>query len=224
MKVRDKIAMAILPRVIWAHLKITVLTSRLSVCGTDHADRLARSGEGFIYAFWHNRQILLPLLRKDENIHCLISSSRDGEFVARLAGLFGKSAIRGSTTRGGFDAMKQLMRVLAQGGIVAITPDGPLGPAGEVQPGVVQVARAMGVAVVPVAFDASRKKVFASWDRFIMPCPFGRIGVVFGTPVQIEKSETLEAGTARLRAALDQTTADAGRLIGEKINSSQSDS
>jgi len=218
MTVRDKIAMAVLPRVVWAHLKFTVLTSRLSVRGSDHADRLVQTGEGFIYAFWHNRQILLPVLRKEENIHCLISSSRDGEYVARLAGLFGKSAIRGSSTRGGFDAMKQLMRVLTQGGIVAITPDGPLGPVYEVQPGVVQISRALGVAVVPVAFDSSRKKVFASWDSFIMPCPFGRIGIVFGEPLRIDKSETLEAGTTRLRDALDRTTSDATRLVSGNSN------
>ncbi len=211
--VRDKVAMAVLPRIVWAYLKFTVLTSRVSMHGSAFPNRLSRQGQGFIYAFWHNRQILLPVLRRNENIHCLISSSRDGEYVARVAALFGKSAIRGSSTRGGFEAMKQIIRVLAKGGIVAITPDGPLGPANEVQPGVVQVSRAQGAPVIPVAFDASRKKVFASWDRYILPVPFSRIAVVFGEPICIEKTESIEAGSERLKHALDAVTSETTRLI-----------
>lgn len=213
---RNRTLMVVLPRTIKAYLKFTVLTSRLSVHGASRPDGLVRNGKGFIYAFWHNRQILLPVLREGENIHCLISSSRDGEYAARLAALFGKSSIRGSTTRGGFDAMKQIMRVLTEGGIVAITPDGPLGPAGQVQPGVVQVARALGTPIVPVAFDTSRKKVFPSWDRFILPLPFSRIAVMFGEPVRIGKSETLENASDRLGNAIDQATSEATRLVVER--------
>jgi hypothetical protein len=222
-KLRDRMALAVLPRIVWAYLKFTVMTSRMSVEGTGHADRLVQKGEGFIYAFWHNRQILLAVLRKGENIHCLISSSRDGEYVSRIADLCGKSAIRGSTTRGGFEAMKQIIRVLGKGGIVAITPDGPLGPANQVQPGVVQIARSLGSAVIPVAFDSSRKKVFSSWDRFIMPCPFSSIAVVFGEPVRIDPDESLESGSDRLRDALEQVTAAAMRLASGQAPPGESD-
>jgi lysophospholipid acyltransferase (LPLAT)-like uncharacterized protein len=214
--VMDRVALAVLPRIVQFYLKFTVLTSSISVRGTVHADRLAASGEGFIYAFWHNRQILLPVLRRDERIHCLISSSRDGEYVARVAAFFGKPSIRGSTTRGGFEAVKQIMRVLEEGGIVAITPDGPLGPAGRVQPGVVQISRARGAPVIPVAFDASRKKVFASWDRFIVPLPFSRIAVVFGEPIRFGQSESVEVGSARLTRALDAAVTDCARLLSER--------
>ena len=138
---RDKIALAVLPRIVWAYLHLIVRTSKLTVHGSVYPDELIEQRSGFIYAFWHNRQIILPVIRKNEPIHCLISSSRDGEYVARIAGLFGKNAIRGSTTRGGFEAMKQIMRVLESGGTAAITPDGPLGPALEVKPGVIQLSR-----------------------------------------------------------------------------------
>lgn len=222
-KLRDRMALAVLPRIVWAYLKFTVMTSRMSVAGAGSADRLVQKGEGFIYAFWHNRQILLAVLRKGENIHCLISSSRDGEYVSRIADLCGKSAIRGSTTRGGFEAMKRIMRVLGKGGIVAITPDGPLGPANQVQPGVVQIARSLGSAVIPVAFDSSRKKVFSSWDRFIMPCPFSSIAVVFGEPVRIDPDESLESGSDRLRDALEQVTAAAIRLASGQAPPGESD-
>ncbi len=212
--IRDNIALALLPRIVWAYLHITVRTSKVTVHGSSYPDRLKQQGSGFIYAFWHNRQIILPVIRQDEPINCLISSSRDGEYITRIAELFGKTAIRGSTTRGGFEAMKQLMRVLESGGTAAITPDGPLGPVYEVKPGVIQISRALGTPIVPIAFDASKKKVFASWDGFNLPYPFGSIAIVFGKPLIAGKSETTEGACARLKKALDAVTKESAQLIG----------
>ena len=210
---RDKIALAVLPRIVWAYLHLIVRTSKLTVHGSVYPDELIEQRSGVIYAFWHNRQIILPVIRKNEPIHCLISSSRDGEYVARVAGLFGKNAIRGSTTRGGFEAMKQIMRVLESGGTAAITPDGPLGPALEVKPGVIQLSRAMGTPIVPIAFDASKKKVFASWDEFNLPYPFSKIAIVFGKPLIIDESETIEGACSRLKIALDEVTKESAQYV-----------
>jgi len=204
----------VLPRIAWMYLNFIVWTSRVTVYGSGYPDQLKKQGAGFIYAFWHNRQIILPVIRKDEPIHCLISSSRDGEYIARVANLFGKSAIRGSTTRGGFEAMKQMMRVLGSGGSVAITPDGPLGPALEVNPGVVQMSRALRTPIVPIAFDASKKKVFASWDGFNLPYPFSRIVIVFGKPLIIGESESTEEACLRLKQALDTVTSESAQRVG----------
>ena len=210
---RDKIALAVLPRIVWAYLHLTVWTSKVTVHGSSFPDRLQQQGSAFIYAFWHNRQIILPVIRKNESIHCLISSSRDGEYIARVAGLFGKTAIRGSTTRGGFEAMKQMMRVLKSGGIAAITPDGPVGPVFEVKPGVIQISRALDTPIVPIAFDASNKKVFASWDGFNLPYPFSRIAIVFGEPLIIGDSETTQEACARLKKALDAVTKESTNFL-----------
>jgi lysophospholipid acyltransferase (LPLAT)-like uncharacterized protein len=210
---RDKIALAVLPRIVGAYLHLVVRTSKVTVHGSTYPDGLIRQHSGFIYAFWHNRQIILPVIRKNEPIHCLISSSRDGEYIARVASLFGKNAIRGSTTRGGFEAMKQLMRVLESGGTAAITPDGPLGPALEVKPGVIQLSRALGTPIVPIAFDASKKKVFASWDGFNLPYPFSRIAIVFGEPLIIDESETIEGACVRLKKALDAVTKESAQHV-----------
>lgn len=198
--------LAVLPRIVWAYLKLIASTSRMRVYGEEYPDQLRQAGVGFIYSFWHNRQIILPIIRDDEPIHCLISSSRDGEYIARVAAMFGKAAVRGSSTRGGFEAMLQIMRILKSNGIVAVTPDGPLGPPLQVKPGIVQIARALGAPVVPVAFDCSRKKVFASWDGFNMPYPFGRIAIVFGQPLRFSEEEPVTEGCQRLKKALDDTT------------------
>lgn len=211
-RLRSEKSKIVLPRVVWAYLKLIELTSRVTVYGAEHADNTKAAGAGFIYAFWHNRQIILPIIRKGERIHCLISSSRDGEYIARVAALFGKAAIRGSTTRGGFEAMKQMMQVLKEKGIVAITPDGPLGPPCEVKPGVIQMSQALGVPIVPITFDANRKKIFASWDRFNLPYPFSRIAIVFGEPFTVDPTEPVDAACARLKSVLDELTTRATEL------------
>ena len=170
---------------------------------------LKNRGTGFTFAFWHNKQIILPLLRPEDSIHCLISSSRDGEYIARVAGLFNKKSIRGSTTRGGYEAMKQMMQVLRAGGIVAITPDGPLGPANEVKPGVIQMSRATGGPIVPLTFGADRKKVFTSWDEFNLPYPFSRIVLMFGAPLYIAAEESDQTACRRLKQTLNELTQNA---------------
>ncbi len=134
-KLVHKVLAWVVPVVLWLYIWLTRLTSRMQVTGAAYPDSVREAGRGFIYAFWHNRQIILPLLRREESIHCLISSSRDGEYVARVIGWFGKESVRGSTTYGGFEAMKAMMRILGNGGIVAMTPDGPLGPPYKVKPG-----------------------------------------------------------------------------------------
>ncbi|MDH3672944.1 MAG: lysophospholipid acyltransferase family protein [Gammaproteobacteria bacterium] len=204
-----KITAVVLPRIVWGYLHLIASTSKLTVHGSEHPDKLKETNTGFIYAFWHNRQIILPIIRKGELIHCLISSSSDGEYVAQVAELFGKALIRGSTTRGGFEAMKQMMHVLRSKGIVAVTPDGPLGPPFVVKPGVIQMSRALGCPIVPIAFDANRKRVFASWDGFNLPYPFARVAIVFGAPLTIAPPESVESGCLRLKHALDTATDEA---------------
>lgn len=206
--------MRTLPRVAWLYLRLVTLTSRLTVYGDEHPRHLRERGTGFIYAFWHARQVMLVSLPREERVYCLVSSSRDGEYVARVLGLFGKETIRGSTTRGGFEAMKEMLRTLRSGGIIAVTPDGPVGPPRRVKPGVIQMAGATGSPIVPVAFDATRMKVFASWDGYCLPLPWCRIAVVFGEPFTVDPTVPVETECRRLEQTLDAVTADAAQRAG----------
>lgn len=210
---KQKVLAWLVPALFWIYLWCIRLTSKMRVIGEEHPDSIRESRAGFIYAFWHNRQIILPLVRQGEPIHCLISSSRDGEYVARIARYFGKLSVRGSTTRGGFEAMKAMMRILRSGGTLAITPDGPLGPPFEVKPGIIQMAQALDCPIIPIAFDATRKKIFASWDGFHLPYPFGRIIVIFGEPFRVDRTESIEHACLRLKQVLDLTTEQATREL-----------
>ena len=109
--------------------------------------------------------------------------------------------------------MKQMMRVLQSKGIVAITPDGPLGPPLQVKPGVVQMSRALDCPIIPISFDASKKKVFASWDGFNLPYPMSKVAIVFGEPLTITQSESVEAACDRLKHALDEVTEAATQKV-----------
>lgn len=128
-----------------------------------------REGQGNILAFWHGRQFLLPLSYQGPGLDILISRHRDGELISRTMESFGLSSVRGSTTRGGAVALRSLIRKGRAGRDLAVTPDGPKGPRGIAQPGVIALAKATGLPIFPLTFGASKKKPSipgtASWCR-----------------------------------------------------------
>jgi hypothetical protein len=138
-----------------------------------------------IYAVWHGRVLLLPYLYGPRGCCVLTSRSRDGELVARWIGRFGLVPIRGSSTRGGGEALRQLARELRDGGEVVVVPDGPTGPREVAKPGVVALARLSGAPIVPIAVGASREWRLGSWDQFRIPKPFARCVVRFGEPLRV---------------------------------------
>jgi lysophospholipid acyltransferase (LPLAT)-like uncharacterized protein len=132
-------------------------------------------GEGarqMILAFWHGRLLMMPYFYSGKGISILVSQSRDGELIAKTVKGFGMDSVRGSTTRGWFAGIKGLMRAARDGADIAITPDGPKGPAQKAQMGVVQIAKATGLPIVPLTFGASKKKPLRAGTDFSCPIPF----------------------------------------------------
>lgn len=139
-----------------------------------------------IYAVWHGRILLLPVLYGPRHaVHVMASRSRDGELVARFVRRLGFVAVRGSTTRGGSEALRALARVVRRGREVAVVPDGPLGPPGLAKPGVVALARMTGAPIVPLAFAAHPAWRARSWDELLIPKPFARAVVCFAPPLVV---------------------------------------
>ncbi len=139
----------------------------------------------FIFSLWHGQ--LLPLLwhHRNERIAVLISEHRDGELVARMAQSLGYRLIRGSSTRGGERALLGLVRDLREGLEVAVTPDGPRGPAFKYAPGALIAAQRSGAAILPIAAHATSAWRLASWDGFLIPKPFARVTVAYGNPAEV---------------------------------------
>ena len=127
---------------------------------TLHADRIKafwETGSPVIIAFWHGRQIMMPLCYGGSRLSILISQHRDGELIHRIVRRFGFDTVRGSTTRGGARALRQMARMGRAGTDLAVTPDGPKGPRCIAQAGVVELAKLTGLPIVPLTFSASKK-------------------------------------------------------------------
>ncbi len=154
-----------------------------------------------IYIFWH--QNLLPVLlhAPEKKIGVMISNSFDGELIAGPTMLFGCQVIRGSSTRRGFTALKEMVRY-AQTNSLALTPDGPRGPAFKIKGGVLYMAMLSGLPIVPVLVDVQRKWQFNSWDRFIVPKPFASIDMHYLEPVFVKTREELDAVCEQIEARM----------------------
>jgi len=165
--------------------------------------------QNYIGALWHNRLLIFPfvLRRFFSNRHgaALISASRDGDLLADAITRFGFDVVRGSSSRLGASAILQLADVLASGGDVVITPDGPRGPAYELGPGIIYLAQKSRAAVLPVNMEYSSCWRLKSWDRFILPRPFAKICVIIGQPHRVRSTNTVddfEAERLRLQDAM----------------------
>ena len=185
---------------------VRLLGLTLSIRRDERAiEPLWQAGAPVIYAVWHGRILLLPLLYGRRAVCVLASRSRDGELVTRYIGRFGIEAVRGSSSRGGAAALRHLARWLKQGREVVVVPDGPRGPAEVVKSGIVGLARLSGAAIVPVAVGASSEWRLGSWDGFRIPRPFARCVARFGEPIHVARvvdRRAEEAAREEVEAAL----------------------
>ncbi len=153
--------------------------------------------------------LMIPFLYTGKWLHILISSHRDGEIMARVLERFGFRLVRGSSGKGGRGALLEMIHLLKQNRDLGIATDGPRGPAEVMKPGVAQLARLSGKAVIPIAFAASRATRMKSWDRFLIPHPFSRGVFIVGQPLYYQQGEEQEQFLLRAEAALHQVTARA---------------
>ena len=191
-------------------LQIWAWTLRFKI--EDHAQVIGSPpNERYIGALWHNRLLLLPFVIKrylpERRGAALISTSRDGALLADLVERFDFQVVRGSSSKKGAVAIRQLADVIARGKDVVITPDGPRGPAYELGQGIVFLAQQSGAEVVPINLEYSSCWRAKSWDRFILPKPFSSVRVIFGAPHRVAETATdeeFERERVRLQEAMMQ--------------------
>lgn len=193
-------------------------TWRVRHVGRERVDRERRGGGPVLYAFTHG--VLLPLAytHRGRRIHVLISESRDGEVITRVVEPLGFGTVRGSSSRGGTRALAELARRARAGFDLAITPDGPRGPRGSAEPGVVIVAARAEVPIVPVGVAASRSWRARSWDRFLVPWPGARVWVVYGEPLRFSRDDLAraDAGANAVERAMAAAEAEAEACLAER--------
>jgi lysophospholipid acyltransferase (LPLAT)-like uncharacterized protein len=213
--IRHPRAQAAIARLLGLYLAAVYRSTRWTLLGEEHL-RAAfgdhpRGGAGALFAFWHERLPLmamawrfaaetLPAL-EGRRAHVLVSRHRDGQLIGAVGGRFALLMVHGSSSRGGVAGLRALARLLGAGECVAITPDGPRGPRRRAAPGVAQLAALAGRPVLPCAARTRRALVLRSWDRMVVPLPFGRGVVVAGPPLAVGRDDPL-AGLPAVEAAL----------------------
>jgi len=210
-----------------AYIRSVAATSRRDEFGREHVDPLLGEQKGFILAFWHQRLLMGPVMRREtaKRVHMLISAHRDGEIIADAVKGFGIELIRGSAAdpkkpqknKSGASAVAQMIDAIDAGGIVGVTPDGPKGPARLAKIGAIRLAALSGAPIIPAAYSASRGPFLGTWDRFLLPLPFSRIAFAARAPIHIERKASagaLEQARQKLEAELNEATAEADRAAG----------
>jgi lysophospholipid acyltransferase (LPLAT)-like uncharacterized protein len=175
-----------------------------------------------ISVFWHNRMLAMPLFYerfcRGRRGSCLTSPSKDGAIIAGVMARFHIGSVRGSSSRGGSLAMREMTDILAAGKDIGITPDGPRGPKYRLHPGAIKLAQISGVAIMPVHVTYSHYWELKSWDAFRIPKPFARVTLVCGDPLAIPRDldpEAFETARKSLETLLNQepaATAAVGNL------------
>ena len=184
---------------------------RVSYVGREVLDRLIRAeGRQVMAAFWHGRLLMMPFAHPEVSWAVMVSRHPDGEVISRVAERFGIRPVRGSAREAGAWALLGMVRASRRGYHLAITPDGPLGPREHVKTGTIELARLAGTPIIPVAFASSHGRFERSWDRLLIPYPFGRGVFVYGEPVVVAPTagpEEVEKARGVLEEGLRQVTA-----------------
>ena len=187
-----RLILQVVPRIAaWLMIGLNRLL-RIVHVNRDSLESCLAKGERVIVAFWHGRLLMMPFAYPGKPVATLISQHRDGEYISRIAVVFGFRVIRGSATRGGVRAFKQMFLALKEGFNLVITPDGPRGPRAKVKSGVIELAKLTGAPIVPVTFSAARRRFLKSWDAFLIPLPFSRAVYIWGEPIYVEPLATRE--------------------------------
>jgi lysophospholipid acyltransferase (LPLAT)-like uncharacterized protein len=205
----------LIPYLVWTYVTVVGLTTRLRVHGQKKRDDMRTKGQRYIYCFWHQRQVFFTWSHRGDNASVLVSKSKDGELIAETMRLSRIDACRGSSSRGGAAAAREMIETVERGLDLGITPDGPRGPAREVKPGVLFLAQKLRIPILPLTNALSRRLEFKkSWDKFQVPLPFGRAALVYGEPIWVREGDDVAAKAAELKAELDRITELADREVG----------
>jgi len=199
----------------WA-LKFLYGTGKWHIEGDGQIKKLRAEGRSIIFAIWHGNLLPGYMYVADKEPYGVAGTHGDAEIISRIAVKLGYRTIRGSSTKGGREAYKQIVNTLEnkKGALVFITPDGPKGPAKELKPGAVKAAMRTGAAILPVGSAVSRHWAATNWDTFYVAKPFGDIHLLMGEPLVFSEEDDFDECSSKLKAELDRLEQEAMRRAG----------
>ncbi len=168
-------------------------TWRYRAIASEPVNKLRQAGQPVLFALWHGQMLPLLWYHRNQGVAVVVSEHSDGEIIARILEWMGYRLIRGSTSRGADRALLGIVRKLKEGNDVAITPDGPRGPARQFAQGAIVAANRAHAPIIPTLAHVDRAWKLSSWDGFVVPKPFARITIAYGPPTLVEAETTREA-------------------------------
>lgn len=213
-----KISLAVIPRLLSWLIRAWFATCRVTVHDAHYREQCREYDNPVIATFWHYAILYNFYHMREKTGVAMVSASKDGEYIARLAGCFGYATVRGSRNRKGMQAMKEMMKYIGEGRHAALVADGSQGPPLVVQPGSILLASKTEAPILPMLWSASRYYAINSWDRLVIPKPFSRIDFFYGEPIFVPKdlkAEGIEVYRLQLERNLNSIYQKAWGLYGK---------
>jgi lysophospholipid acyltransferase (LPLAT)-like uncharacterized protein len=215
----DRVKTELIFRVLWLVSTVLAASVRFTVDGWERLEKLISDGRGGIVVLWHGVTMLPVYYCRTMGLYSIVSLSRDGELQNRILRSRGFRTIRGSSARRGMRALLESIRRLKEGAVMAVTPDGPKGPARKVQPGTVHLAQRSGCPVLPVGVACRPCRRLASWDSHLVPWPFAKAVIVFGEPLYLAEDEDEKKAAERIEDAINAAERRAEDILGRESGS-----
>ncbi|MBX7059157.1 MAG: lysophospholipid acyltransferase family protein [Leptospirales bacterium] len=223
---KERFLFWLIPLIVDCMIRLLTLFGRTVEIGREHIESYRQNKRGFLYGIWHQAVLMVVHYHRGWGIYAMASASKDGEYIVRYMRRAGHYAIRGSSSRFGRRALKRLITLGRKGVPICIIPDGPRGPALELQGGIVTCAQITGLPIIPCHVEATREWVVEkAWDKHRIPKPFATLVVRWGPPIFLNREggpETFEKNRLMVEAAmldnLRQCQAEARRLAQRTSN------
>lgn len=167
-------------------INVLCKTLRLSFINKKVIDELEHDGKNYVLAFWHGTMLLPWYLYRNKNFTALISKSKDGDLLSKILRRWNYNVIRGSSSTGGDVALSIMVDYAKNNCSIAITPDGPRGPALKLKAGAVITSKKSGLPLVLLGIGFKNKKMLRSWDSFQVPFFFTKANAVFSNPIYVD--------------------------------------
>jgi lysophospholipid acyltransferase (LPLAT)-like uncharacterized protein len=171
---------------------VLLSTVKVRIENKESIEKLLVNNQNFVVAFWHGKMAVGWYIHRNMNCSALVSKSKDGDLLANILKRWNYKIVRGSSHIGGSEALEMLLELINQNYSLAITPDGPTGPANKMKAGAVISAKKSNVPLILAGISCNKKIVFQSWDKFELPLPFSKVTVKYSDAITIDKNLSYE--------------------------------
>ena len=190
-------------------------TNKWNIEGEEHYKQLIEQRQSVIISIWHGRVLTFVKQLAYKKYYAVAGTHFDAEIIARICANMGWNVIRGSSSDKGREAYEAILNTLNQpGSVVAMTPDGPKGPAKIPKAGLVKAAQRTGAFIIPAAAHSTRRWGFTNWDTFYVAKPFGRIEMIYGKPISFSEDDQFVDCLAKVKEAMDMLESKVNRRVG----------